>query len=238
MNEEGFRSFLKRQRRSEGTINQCVRLAREFETYIAEHTGAKGLDKANPDHLKAFVSWKTQQRKSINSYLWAIHRYYEYTLNDSMRTRATDMRQQEIAKGRVRRRSFRLKAIQSLPDQHIGRLEAIGVIDAEGVLEAGPTKEKREELSRRSGLSSDEVLRLVKLADLTRIVDIKGLRVRLLYEAGVDTVAKVSGQDPEMLRDRLVEVNERMRILARHPTLAETNYWVAQAKALKRVVEY
>jgi len=84
----------------------------------------------------------------------------------------------------------------------------------------------------------DEVLCFVKLADLTRIVDIKCLRVRLLYEAGVDTVEKVSDYDPQKLRDRLVEVNEHMKILKRHPTLVETNYWITQAKALKRIVEY
>ena len=79
---------------------------------------------------------------------------------------------------------------------------------------------------------------LVKMADLTRIVDIKGVRVRLLYEAGVETVETVSGYDPEGLRERLVAVNEERQILKRHPTLVETQYWIRQAKALPQVVEY
>ena len=131
-----------------------------------------------------------------------------------------------------------MKDIQGLPAEHVERLDAIGITDVEVVLEAGRTEEKREELSRWSGLPVDEVLCFVKLADLTRILDIKGLRVRLLYEAGVDTVEKVSDYDPQTLRDRLVEVNEHMKILKRHPTLVETNYWITQAKALKRIVEY
>jgi hypothetical protein len=69
-------------------------------------------------------------------------------------------------------------------------------------------------------------------------VDIKGVRVRLLYEAGVDTVEVVSMCDPEDLRDRLVEVNEQRQILKRHPTLVETRYWISQAKALQKIVEY
>jgi len=238
MNEEEFRSFLKKQRRSQGTIDQCVQFTNEFEAYLAEHRHANGIDEANPDDLEAFASWKKQQRKPINSYLWAIHRYYEYTSNDRMRREATNMRQQEIAKGRGKRKSLRLKDIQGVPTDHTERLEAIGIIDVDGVLGAGRTNEEREGLSRRSGLSSDEVLRLVMLADLTRIVDIKGLRVKLLYEAGVGTVEKVSGCDPQRLRERLVSVNEHMRILGRHPTLVETNYWVAQARALPRIVEY
>ena len=238
MNEEGFRAFLKTQRRSEGTIEQCVRLARAFEAYLAEHRLAKDLDEAHPEDLEAFVSWKRKQRESVNSYLWAIHRYYEYMSNEPMRRQATDMRQQEIAKGRGRRRSLRLKDIQGVATEYIEKLAAVGIVDVEGVLEAGRTKQERQQLSRRSGVPLDQVLELVKLADLTRIVDIKGLRVRLLYEAGADTIEKVSSYEPEALREKLVEVNEQRQILERHPTLVETRYWVTQAKALQRVVEY
>ncbi len=238
MNEEEFRTFLKEQRRSQGTIEQCVRLTGEFGAYLGEHRVGIGLDDAHPEDLEAFVSWKKKQRKSVNSYLWAIHRYYEYTSNEPMRRLATDMRQQEIAKGRGKRRSLRLKDIPGVAAEQIEKLAAIGIADVEGVLEAGRTKEEREELSRRSGVPLDEILELVKLADLTRIVDIKGVRVRLLYEAGVDTVEKVSTYDPEGLREKLIEVNEDRQILKRHPTLVETKYWITQAKALQQVVEY
>ena len=238
MTEEGFRSFLKKQRRSEGTVEQCVRLTGEFAAYLAEHSQAKGMNEAGADDLEAFASWMKRQRKPINSYLWAIHRYYEYTLNLPMRRQASHMRQQEIARGRGKRRSLRLKDIQGVPAEHIDGLEATGIIDVDGVLEAGRTKQKRGDLSRRSGLPPDDILRVVKLADLMRIVDIKGVRVKLLYEAGVDTVEKVSGYDPEKLRERLIRVNEDMKVLGRHPTLVEASYWVAQAKVLPRIVEY
>jgi hypothetical protein len=229
MNEEGLCASLKKQRRSQGTIEQCVRLMGEFEAYLGEHRVGKGLDEAHPEDLEAFVSWEKKQRKSVNSYLWAIHRHYEYTSNELMRRLATDMRQQEIATGRGRRRSLRLKDIQGVDAEDIEKLAAIGIADVEGLLEAGRTMEEREDLSGRSGVPLDEVLKLVKLADLTRIVDIKGTRVRLLYEAGVDTVEKVSQYDPKGLRERIVTVNEERQILKRHPTLVETKYWVTQA---------
>ena len=238
MNEDAFRAFMEKQRRSQGTIEQSLQLLREFEAYLGEHRAGKALDEAHPEDLNAFVSWKKKQRKSVNSYLWAIHRYYEYTSNRPMRRLANDMRQQEIAAKRGRRRSLRLKDIRGVDAQAIEKLAALGIADVEGLLEAGRTREKREELSRRSGVPLERVLELVKLADLTRIVDIKGLRVRLLYEAGVDTVEKVSQYDPEGLRERVMEVNEQRQMLRRHPTLVETRYWVTQAKALPKVVEY
>jgi Domain of unknown function (DUF4332) len=143
-----------------------------------------------------------------------------------------------IAKGRGKRRSLRLKDIPGVAAEQIEDLAVIGIADVEGVLEAGRTKEEREELSRRSGVPLDEILELVKLADLTRIVDIKGVRMRLLYEAGVDTVEKVSTYDPEGLREKLIEVNEDRQILKRGPTLVETKCWITRAKALQQVVEY
>ncbi len=96
MNQEGFRAFLKKQRRSQGTIEQCVRLTREFEAYLGEHQVGRGLDEAYPEDLKAFVSWKKKQRKSVNSHLWALHRYYEYTSNEPMHRLAIDIRQQRL----------------------------------------------------------------------------------------------------------------------------------------------
>ena len=238
MNEEGFRIFLKKQRRSQGTIEQCVRLTKEFEAYLGEHRVGKGLDEAHSEDLKTFVSWKKKQRKSVNSYLWAIHRYYEHMSNEPMRRLATYMRQQEIAKRRGRQKPLQLKDIRGVGAEHIEKLAEIGITDVKGVLKAGRTREQREALSRKSDVSLDDILEVVKLTDLTRIVDFKGLRVRLLYEAGADTVEKVSRYNPEELRERVVEVNEQRQILKRHPTLVETRYWVTQAKALQKIVEY
>ncbi|MEE8636870.1 MAG: hypothetical protein V3T04_01910 [Dehalococcoidia bacterium] len=44
MNKGGFRSFLKKQRRSEGTINQCVLFTSNFEDNLTEHRHSKGID--------------------------------------------------------------------------------------------------------------------------------------------------------------------------------------------------
>lgn len=238
MDEQGFRSFLKKQRRSDETIDQCVRLTREFEAYLVEQRGTKGLDEANTEDLEAFVSWNRKQRWAVNSYLWASHRYYEYTSNDQMRRHAAHTRQQEIAAGRRRRESLQLKEIQGVAAENLGKLAAIGIVRVEELLNAGRTIRKREQLSRRSRVPPEDILELVKLADLTRIVDIKGLRVRLLYEAGMDTTERVSNCDPGELRERLVHVNERRKILKRHPTPVEAEYWVTQARALQKVVQY
>jgi len=71
MNEDDFRTFLKKQRRSEGTIAQCIRLSVEFKVYLNKYHNGTALNEAQPEDLLAFISWMKEQRKSVNSYLWA-----------------------------------------------------------------------------------------------------------------------------------------------------------------------
>ena len=44
MKKGGFRSFLKKQRGSEGTINECVLFTSNFEDNLTEHRHLKGID--------------------------------------------------------------------------------------------------------------------------------------------------------------------------------------------------
>jgi hypothetical protein len=78
----------------------------------------------------------------------------------------------------------------------------------------------------------------VKFADITRISDIKGIKGRLLLEAKIDTIKKLSNFSAEKLREKLIEINEKKKILKRPPTLVETTYWVEQANKLPEIVEY
>jgi hypothetical protein len=78
----------------------------------------------------------------------------------------------------------------------------------------------------------------VKFADITRISDIKGVKGKLLFEAEVDTIKKLSKFSAEELREKLIKVNEKKRILKKHPSLVETTYWVEQASKLPEIVEY
>jgi len=74
--------------------------------------------------------------------------------------------------------------------------------------------------------------------NLIRIEGISGEYSDLLEEAGVDTVVELSRRDPEKLYAKLVEVNEKKKLVRRLPTLEMVTSWVEQAKKLPRVVEY
>jgi len=100
MDEEGFRSFLKKQRRSDGTIQTCIELTLKFEQYLEKHRKEKTVEIAKIADLEAFIDWGKREIGSMNSYLWALGRYFEYSEQKSLRKRAIQMRQSENAKTR------------------------------------------------------------------------------------------------------------------------------------------
>ena len=238
MDEEGFRKFMKKQRRSQGTMDSCVTFAQVFEEYLNTQVDRLELNEAQPEDLNAFLAWGKGKYSSMNSHLWAISRYYEYTGNEAMRRYANQIRSQKIEKGRSKRPSLLLKEIEGIKSEHLGILGMIEISNAAQLINAGKTHNFRLALSGETGIPYDVIVELVKLADLCRISDIKGMRVRLLFDTGFDTLEKIAAQDPVEMREQIIKINQRERIAARHPTLTETKFWVEQAKELPKLVEY
>jgi hypothetical protein len=89
-----------------------------------------------------------------------------------------------------------------------------------------------------TGIPLQTIVELVKLSDLARIPGIKGIRARLYHDAGVDTVEKMAGWEPEELRAMLLEFVERTGFEGIAPLSAEAAFSVARAKELPQIVEY
>lgn len=238
MDETGFRQFMKEQHRSQGTMDSCVMFTQIFEEYLNTYFYGMELNEAQPEHLNAFINRVKGKFHSTNSHLWAISRYYEYAGNDVMSRHANQMRSRMIEQKRSKRPSLQLREIEGIKLEYIDALEIAGISNVKQLLSAGDTQNSRSALAGETGIPIDGILELVKLADLCRISDIKGIRVRLLFETGFDTIDKIAVQDPEMMRNQIIMINHSEKITTRDPTLSETMFWVEQAKNLPRMVEY
>ena len=89
-----------------------------------------------------------------------------------------------------------------------------------------------------TGISDKLILRWVNMADLFRINGIGEQYSDLLEAAGVDTVPELAQRKPENLLAKMTEVNEQKKLVRALPSLAAVEKWVAEAKALPRVVTY
>ena len=55
----------------------------------------------------------------------------------------------------------------------------------------------------------ERILEYLKLSDLPRLRGLKGVRARLCYDAGSDTLDKLSSWDPEESRPMLIDFVRR-----------------------------
>ncbi|MEM3601322.1 MAG: DUF4332 domain-containing protein [Candidatus Bathyarchaeia archaeon] len=132
----------------------------------------------------------------------------------------------------------KIEEIEGIGPAYAKKLAEAGIKTTDDLLAAGATPKGREELAAKTGISSKLILEWVNLADLFRIKGIGEEYSDLLEEAGVDTVVELAKRDPENLHAKILEVNEKKKLVRRPPTLKQVKDWVEQAKKLPRKVEY
>ena len=234
MDEGDFQKFLKRGGRSPRAAEGVIAMVLKYEQYLREERNLKGLDKAKPEDLEAFVSHVEEKKKdAAKNYLHGICYYYEYTRNNEMRSLASSLRQQ-----RIKQTPFPLKDFLKINPAYVGKLEAQGIRNANQMLTAGKSPKKRQELATETGIPVEAILELVKLSDLTRIFGVKSIRARLYYDAGVDTLDKMAKWNPNKLRTMLTDFVQKTGFKGIAPLPKEAEFTVKEARKLPRVIEY
>ena len=72
---------------------------------------------------------------------------------------------------------------------------------------------------------------------MARIPGVKGIRARLYYDAGIDTVEKIAAMEPEELHERVIIYVEESDFQG-VPTLpAEAKYPAEKARVLSKIIE-
>jgi hypothetical protein len=236
MDEAAFQQYLKRAGRAEHVRAKVIRFVQDFAHYLELHRGGTQLDAASTEDLEAFTEWvETVQRRSAKMHLWAIRYYYHFMDNEPLQQRAGALREARVTRTR---KPFLLRKFRGVDPDHTTKLAVIGIKDVVQMRTAGKTKQAREELAERAGIPSESILELVKLSDLARIEGLKGIRARLYYDAGVDTLDKLAQWDPEALRAMLQAYIERTGFDGIAPLPKEARNAVSKAKELPRIVEY
>ena len=234
MDDPGFDKFLRRSGRSPRAAARCVSYVQEFEQYLYTHRRGKETQEADAGDLEQSVAWTERKPKaSAKTHLWALGYYFEYTSNEEMRSLAGSMRAQ-----RIKRTPFPLNKFRGALPDHVDTLASQGIRNVTQMLEAGRTPEDRQALAAKTGVPLETILEYVKLSDLARISGTKGIRARLYYDAGVDTLEKMAAWDPVELRAMLIDFVERTGFDGIAPLPKEAASAVATAKRLPSIVAY
>jgi len=131
-----------------------------------------------------------------------------------------------------------LREISGVDSKDVEKLAALGITHSKHFFENGDTMKKREELSKLTGISMEKLLELAKLSDLARIRGLGAAFTRLFYEAGAETLEKLSERDPEVLFHEVHAINKKKMVTKAVPPMKDFYQYVEMAKDLPKVVEY
>ena len=133
---------------------------------------------------------------------------------------------------------MKIETIEGIGPAFAKKLRKEGIRSTGELLKRGATKKGRVEIAGSTDIPEKLILEGVNLADLMRIKGVGEEYSDLLEEAGVDTVKELRNRKPENLVAKMVEVNQKKKLVRRDPSLKEVMSWVEQAKALPPMVKY
>lgn len=133
--------------------------------------------------------------------------------------------------------SLHVSKLRGISLETRSKLKHRGITYTQQLLEAAGKPEGRARLAHASGIEEDELLRLVRRADLARIKGIGAIFADMLELVDVDDVGLLAQQSPDALHVRLFELNASERLARRAPTPDEVVDWIRQARVLPRLFE-
>ena len=236
LDKEEFRKFLRKNGKSQRVIDLTIAHVEEFERYLEEQKGEKKFDKANPEDLDAFISWiEKDESLAAKKYLLGIRYLYEFCPNEEMAILASFRWNERVISSET---PLKLGEFRGVSVADLAKLEHAGIRNVNEMIKAGQTSAKRKELSAKTGVSVATILELVKLSDMSRIQGVKGIRARLYYNAGIDTMEKMAKWNPIELREMLTKFVEKTGFNGIAPLPKEAKFTVEMAKRMPKIIEY
>jgi len=132
----------------------------------------------------------------------------------------------------------RIKDFACIDEETTQKLEALGLNNTLKLYGEVLNHEKRHELSMRTGISEEEILKLTKLTDLSRIRWVNHTFAYVLLEAGYDTVEKVAKADYQKLYETVKQLNKEREIYRAHIGVNDMKLCIESAKGLDVEIEY
>jgi predicted flap endonuclease-1-like 5' DNA nuclease len=131
-----------------------------------------------------------------------------------------------------------VRVVEGIGEKYAARLAEAGIHRCRQLLDSGATRQGREALAEKSGISAERLLTWINHIDLFRVEGIGAEYAGLLETAGVDSVPELAQRNPQNLHATLRAVNEKAGEVRRLPGVDRVADWIRQAQALPRVVTH
>ena len=108
MDNNAFKTYLRKGGRSPSAIQRILQSVSQFEKYLQNHCNKSTVKDAIDADLTAFVKdLDTKKAGRAKSYLWALWYYFDWSDNPSLRKLASKLRSQRIKRKPFQIRKFR-----------------------------------------------------------------------------------------------------------------------------------
>ncbi len=132
----------------------------------------------------------------------------------------------------------RIKDFACIDEDVTNRLEKSGLKNTLKLYEKILTNAKRSELSEETGIDINEIMKLTKLADLSRIRWVNHTFAYVLLEAGFDRAEKVANADYIKLYETIKQLNNERNIYNANIGKRDMKMVIESANSLDFEIEY
>jgi hypothetical protein len=225
MDEQGFIAYMKKTNRSEGTMKRYMVFMRLFEEFLAGLEKSLGI--ATPENLNVFLQHVDSKYRKF-SYVSSVRVYYEFTGNERMKYALDELDFQ-------RPHPYKLGRLIGVHPEHIHSLSTVGIVTGRELLAAGRSKQDRDQLANITGIPSNALMDLIKLADLLRKWG--PVRARLYYDAGFDTFEKIAAMEPDEFIEKIKEYIDSSGVNFIPPPPKDAHSAIEGAKRRPKLIE-
>jgi len=118
------------------------------------------------------------------------------------------------------------------------KLQEAGIRTTDDLLEECRTPRGRKQMSAKTSIPEETLLKWTNHADLFRIKGVAKQYAELLEAAGVDTVKELKQRRADALSQALKATNEERHLCKVTPSVAVVRKWIDQAKTLPAKITY
>ncbi|WP_291298348.1 DUF4332 domain-containing protein [Elioraea sp.] len=134
--------------------------------------------------------------------------------------------------------AYRLARIEGIGPKLAARLGEAGLATTDDLLEAAARPKGRAAIAGRTGVSEALILKWANRADLMRVKGISEEIGDLLEAAGIDTLPGLKRRRAAELAEALQAANDKRKLVRHVPGEAQCARFIAEARALPRILSY
>jgi len=232
MDKNKLSAFLKAKGRSDSAINRSLRTLDAFNLWLNNNREKTIEGDISLENLQDFIHSAKKGQKNL---LLGLSGVFAYLGKDDLQTSAMQMRRGMLNK---ERKPMKLKDFLGVKPALLEAMKEKGFRDAYQLLKSCLTPETRHALSDELNVPYQELLELVKMADLSRMFAVKAVRTRLYLESGYDTLDKLASSDAMTLHHAMVKFVDERNFNGIPTTPKEADFTVKEAKKLDRWIVF